>query len=224
VAATDPAGDTSRIEYDALSRPVRAIDANGAVTTTEYDRMGRVVAVTDPSGVRTTRAYDETGTLVELRLGSKSPATRKRCYSDDWQAQGCRYPVAATGYEELLTDPNGHSTVFRFDELGRVIQHVDGTPEEGVTQMAYDLRGSLREVVDPIGATTLFDVDALGRVTSATRPYATAPELTQYDATGNPIRITRPGGCELLQDFDEMGRRSADPRDGSACLFHERPC
>ena len=231
-AVTDPEGHVSRVEYDAMNRPVRAIDANGAVTTMEYDRLSQGIAVTDATGVRTTRAYDATGTLIALQLGNQPPATRKRCYSDDWQAQGCLSAVPTGGYDELLSDPNTNAMSFRFDELGRVVRHTDATPQQGLTQLSYDLRGQLRQVIDPEGATTTFDVDPLGRVTSATHPYtrvpgtfAPAPMLTQYDTTGNPIRITRPDGCVLFQDFDAMGQllwRRTSTQDPSTCPADDR--
>jgi YD repeat-containing protein len=206
IAVTDPEGHVSRVEYDAMNRPVRTIDANGNATITEYDLLGRILAVTDPTGLRSTRAYDEIGNLVEVKLGSNPSASRKLCYNDDWQLKGCRLSVPVGGYHEDLTDPKQKTTVYDFDELGRVTRETDDTPAAGITQLTHDLRGMLTQVIDPLGATTIFDVDALGRVEGVTRPYATAPLATQYDSTGNAIAVMKPDGCILWMSYDVMGR------------------
>ena len=126
-------------------------------------------------------------------------------------------------YREELTDPKEQVTTFVFDELGRVTDVFDATPQAGHTQIDYDLRGNVTRLVDPEGAETYFERDAAYRVTRTDRPYAAGPLVTALDELGNPYRTTKPDGCEIETTFDAMNRMVAR-RSTSACPATSSAC
>ncbi|MCI0634297.1 MAG: hypothetical protein L0206_10345, partial [Actinobacteria bacterium] len=202
VSMEDPEGHTWRFEYDPMNRPTHAIDPNGAVGETEYDPAGRPVAMIDPTGIVTTRGYDEIGRLESIQQGANPLATRAVFYA----------PVpspcsgTATAYCEKITDPEGRTTTYEFDDLGRVFRVTDAASPPGVTLIAYNLLGAVQRVTDPAGQATTFTFDTRGRTVSSQPPHATALSFLVYDETGNVIRQTSPGGCRLELTYDVMGR------------------
>ncbi|MCI0635374.1 MAG: hypothetical protein L0206_15885, partial [Actinobacteria bacterium] len=202
VSMRDPEDHVWRFEYDPMNRPVRVIDPNGAVTETVYDEAGRVVETIDPTGISTTRGYDEIGRLVSIQQGTAPPATRTVFYAP--VPSPCS--AGSTAYCEKITDPEGRTTTYAFDDLGRVFRVTDAATPAGVTQISYDLPGQVRQVTDPVGKFHTFEIDTRGRVVSAAPPYSTLPTTYAYDETGNVISQTNPDGCVLETTYDVMGR------------------
>jgi RHS repeat-associated protein len=150
---------------------------------------GRVVATIDATGVRTACTY-----------GDREAAIRGVVYGMD--SAGNSNPTA---YHEVITDPEGRVTKYDFDDLGRVWRRVSEA-DQGLTQVDYNLLGSVQRVIDPTQKETVYTFDTLGR-TKTIKPYYTAGvETLAYDQTGNVIRRTSQDGCALDQVYDVMGR------------------
>ncbi len=74
----DPAGRTTKIEYDRLGRKVKSTDPKGATTKWTYERSGKVFKVTDAAGKDTEYFYDSRGRLSrEHRPSNIGPSPTK---------------------------------------------------------------------------------------------------------------------------------------------------
>ncbi|KAB2673881.1 MAG: hypothetical protein DVB31_02875, partial [Verrucomicrobia bacterium] len=82
VALTDAAGNVSRLEYDALNRPVRYTDAAGASATKAYDPVGNVIEIVNRNGKRRTFEHDANNRITHERWhGPDGAVVRDFAYS-----------------------------------------------------------------------------------------------------------------------------------------------
>ena len=167
---TDPLIGTTSFDYDAFNRRTSVTDVNGVVTETEYDELDRVrLAIrrgaSAPEDLVTEHEYDVFGDLLRTTLPRGNAI--EYGYDDDGRLVSIeRKPDAATPGERTLytLDAFGHrtreelqswdgvdwataaATEFQYStrcHLDRVVQ-APGTPEEAVTEHAYDCDGSWR--------------------------------------------------------------------------------
>nr|MBA3311784.1 cadherin-like domain-containing protein [Planctomycetaceae bacterium] len=135
---TDPLGNVTAYEYDALGRLIKTTlpdpDGTGSltspVTTYSYSIVGNLLSVTNPLGKTTTYGYDAARRLTSV------------------------------------TDSLNHATAYVYDNLGRLTSDTDAN--SGVTTYVYDAAGRKTSLTDPVGNTTTWTFDALGRVTAET--------------------------------------------------------
>lgn len=66
-SVTDPAGNETHWQYDALNRPVRITDANGAFSTIAYDAAGNISEIVNRNGKRRTFTYNVDNHLTHER-------------------------------------------------------------------------------------------------------------------------------------------------------------
>jgi len=153
--------------YDAYAR-LREIDHpdNTKVVYT-YDPANNIVAVQDErhASANTTYAYDPLNRLAFVRqtLGGGSVVTQ--------------YGYDVAGNLTSVVDPNGNTTAYAFDDLGRLLQQ--NSAVTGTTAYAYDAAGNLVSSTDANGSVVTRAYDALGRVTQET----SVPALRDADPT-----------------------------------------
>src|SRR5207244_12286895 len=75
-----------------------------------------------------------------------------------------QYAYDLHGNLTAVTDPNGNTTTYGFDDFGRMSQQV--SPVTGTTAYVYDPADNLISTTDANAATTTRTYDALNRVTS----------------------------------------------------------
>lgn len=236
--STDPLGNTTRQDFDAMGRVERVTDPLGHVTRMTYDELGRQTAVTDPLGYVTRYEYDAadnltavveaTGVRTEYTYDQNGNLTATR------DAEGKVWPRTHNVLNQLITesDPLGHSTTYTYDSLGNLATRLD--PKGQLVRYEYDVR-RLTAVVLPDGTRETFGYDDLGRRTSMQNSevfrsfaYDGLGRLSQvtdhtlgqtigyeYDANGNRTAMTGPFGRVTLL-YDAKGRlvEQRDPRTG----------
>jgi RHS repeat-associated protein len=143
VSLTDPSGQTTRWDFDALNRMVRDIDALGAAATFAYDSEGNRIEAVDRSGRRRTFGYDVLNRLTTEQWWTGNAVTRTTTQTFD-----------AVGNRLTVTDPDSRLT-FTYDGLNRVLS-VDtaGTPGGPAVKLdyQYDTVGNRTRVQDTAGA------------------------------------------------------------------------
>ena len=219
--------------HDGNARLVRQVDPDGAVHEKAYNPQGQLVAERDPLGAVTEYHYDEAGHLVALVPPEEEPTSFE--YRDGFVSAvergkaSWRYRRNAQGDVIQQTDPDGHSTFFRYDERGRLlqIQHPDGSshqllwnglgqlieerlPDGGVRRYRYDVFGRQITRQDEQGAVTRFEWDALGRLRQVTLPGG-ASRAYEYNAYG-----------KVTAERDELGRVTRYKYDGGLHLVTRR--
>ncbi len=201
---TDFNGHTVTYCYDPLndligiSQPVTQPSTGLQVrlTTMQYNKVGNRTEVTDPLGNVTTMGYDAANELTnttKLNAAGTPIAVTVATYTADGQVQS-------------VIDPNGHSTSYVYDSLGRLVSETD--PRGYVTRYTYDLNGNKLTETDANGHTTAYGYDAANRLVLVTNPDSST-ESTTYDADGNVLSQTDEDGHTTRFSYDALDRQIA---------------
>ena len=206
---TDPDGAARRFAHDPLFDLVTAVtQPSGATTRYAYDDEGDLAAVTDATGRDWSFARDLAGQVVE---------------ETDFTGRRLTYGYDRAGRLAESADARGLVTRMKRDAAGRLVERVfaAGTDAEAVETFAYDGAGRMVEAAN--GAVAVgFAYDAVGRVveewqrlgaeTLAGTPLADPAPLavgSAYDALGNRVARSTPGGRDLSYGHDPEGRLSS---------------
>jgi RHS repeat-associated protein len=221
---TDPTGAETRIEFDALGRPARVLDARSGETFTEYYLDGELRKLTDPDGGESLFGRDSLGRVTSL--GYPHFATSI-------------FEQQTTVYDELdnpilVTRPNGCAIELHYDTMGRMTRRrsfecvgsVGPAPTAIDDEYGYDARGNLvamrnahiglvreydtlnrllREIDDRVGTGVAYTYDRAGRVTSKVLPDRTTLQLS-YDPAGRVVGLADPFGDLTQIRHDAAGR------------------
>jgi len=207
LAIVNPAGDTTRFEYDEMGRDTAVVDPLGNVTLTEYNSEGREVKTTDAVGRWTSFEYDVAGNLVS-RMDSLGRITH--------------YEYDSRNRRTKVIDPLGSENEFAYDGTGNLI-HLSNANGD-TTYFAYDLLGQKTEETDPLGRTEHFHYgptglldsnitakgdriayiyDDLGRLSEKQFPIGS--KTYQYDESSNTLQVDD-DDSRLVMTYDANGR------------------
>ncbi len=179
----DPYGQlASRFVYNDLGLVVQKFDVFGNATTYEYDALGRKTAETDALGNRSVTAYDTNGNVIRT------------------------------------VDVNGGVTTYTYNFFNQLVRITD--PNGNVTERGYTARGNLKWSKDALGHYTYYEYNGRGLLTrtivkigagdtSATPDDDDLVTSYEYDASGNRIKTTLPGGGVIIETYDPLGRVTA---------------
>ncbi|WP_198041351.1 LamG-like jellyroll fold domain-containing protein [Micromonospora chokoriensis] len=202
---TSPDGVVTSSTYNWLGEPVTVKDGASNVTTTEYDGLGRPVKTTLADDTKQTLSYDGAGRVLQTQNLDASNAvltTQSMGYDDNGNVTSVR-------------DARNTTTTFSYDALGRVtgeVQPVTATKSIG-TSFGYDLAGKRTRFTDGRGNPFWTTYNSWGLPESQIEPSTTAfPSLadrtftTSYDAAGRPKKQAMPGGVNVTNTYDDLGR------------------
>jgi RHS repeat-associated protein len=204
--------------YDALGRTTRKEMPDGRVFTYTYDAKGNLTEATDSLTGTIALEYDAAERLVAIT------------YPD---GRGFAYTYDDAGRRATRTAHDGHRLVYEYDALGRFAALADGTRnavvrytyDEAVgrlvrqdygngtyTLYSYDLAGQLTGLAHHAADGTPFEqiaytYDVNGRRTGMTT--AAGSHSYRYDATGQLLGATAPGGANETFAYDPVGNRLA---------------
>jgi RHS repeat-associated protein len=191
-------------------------DSDGfARTTAEYDGRGNPTTMTvrpetadagapgvgAASELTAVRRFDVYGNSIEKQLADGTGATTSGEREFD-----------ALGRTRSETDRAGISTEFEYTLDGLVEESTSSDGQHVVSEYDERTRALVSTVTSsPVGAEvrTAYEHDpATGRVTAVFDPADRAgTEIsTEYDAHGNVLRVTYPGGVEVEHAYDANGR------------------
>ncbi|MCA8067173.1 RHS repeat-associated core domain-containing protein [Burkholderia sp. AU38729] len=224
----DRAGNTITLDYDALGRVVRLIDASGNVLSFEHDKRGRIVLIEQVLEDGNRRrlagyAYDEAGDLVSAtdRHGNAWSYQYRRHlvthYTDrtgrgitlEWDGADADDSANAKCVREYADDgsldirlawhPNIRLT-YVTDALGQV------------TRYYYNISGYVYRIAYPDGNEEWFRRDEHNNLTLHILQDGSIEQM-RYDARGNRTWHERPDGSvvELAYDDKDQMIRFTDP-------------
>jgi RHS repeat-associated protein len=166
----DPSGHQMQYGYFANGELASRVDGIGNISSLERDIQRRVVRTIRADGSDSRRSFDSNGRLMRETdaLGGETGFGHA---TDDRLAS--------------VTDPNGNSTLYRYDAYtGQLVER--DSPDSGVMTYSYDSAGNLTSQTDADGQTTTYEHDALNRVSRAVYADGQAVEY-RYDAATNGI-------------------------------------
>ena len=190
---TDPRGNVTTQNYDALYRLTAQADADGKITSYRYDAGGNRDQVTDPNLNPTTvtfqngfpasstnaenqtsyTKYDASGNLLERRDARSSSST------DPAYAWTFTYDTMGNRRTEMSPPVNGPGSA----RITRTWTYTDGT--EAAVDGGTVPPGLLKTAVDGRGNTTTY----------------------LHNSRGDIARVLSPGGLETTYTYDELGRK-----------------
>lgn len=203
-------GDTGFAETDPAAAWVQVdTAADGAVTETVHGADGRVLAVRDPLFEATTHlatiyTYWGDGALRSVT----DPAGATTTFEVLRPGDSGFSVLAGVGVDpaeiEVVTDPDGVSTVTVTDRSGDVVAVATGDVADpgglAVTTHAYGPLARLSSTTDPEGVVTRYGYDIEGRLTQTTVGAALGtPERTTtntWDARGRLVAVSGPASLD----------------------------
>ncbi|MBB5629330.1 polymorphic toxin-type HINT domain-containing protein [Sphaerisporangium krabiense] len=215
-----PGNKTTTYSVNAAGELTSISDPLGHASTFAYDIAGRTVKVTDPLNNSTEAEYDLAGRQVTAKdLGG---STTLRTFTYGWDA---------AGNQTSSSTPAGYTTRREYDASGllvRLIEPVSGA-ENITTTYGYDATGALTRTTDGRGNSVWTTYNSLGLAESTVEPSTTAYPAADdrtwtnaYDAAGNAVKLTQPGGVRIDRQFDELGRLVKESGTGAAVATPDR--
>ncbi|HEV2370630.1 MAG TPA: LamG-like jellyroll fold domain-containing protein [Streptosporangiaceae bacterium] len=197
VTATDGANNTSQYSYDPAGRLIQTLNPDGTLSTSTYNAVGEMVGQADLTGagvpLRSDSAtYDGDGNMVS---------------STDFRGHTTTYTYNAVNWLTSETQPVSPGTTiqtsFGYDPNGNQTLYVDGNGNDWST--TYNPWNLPEKSVEP-----------------ATGGGGQPTSTTSYDAGGNPVQETEPGGVTLASTFNNMNELSGQSATGAQVVTATR--
>ncbi|MFL0800735.1 MAG: tandem-95 repeat protein [Agarilytica sp.] len=187
--------------YDDLNRLDTAVDASGT-TDYDYDAVGNLQYVTYPNGLQTEYVYNTINQLTDVF--TRDPLNTVISHFN--------YTLTPTGRREVITELDGRTTTYGYDNLYRLTSEAiaDAINGDYNATYEYDMVGN-REYETVDGVQTAYSYDLNDRLTQ------TGGTVYEYDHNGNTLTETLDGnvktytwdGKNKLTSLDNAGARSA---------------
>jgi YD repeat-containing protein len=194
ITQTDPNGNTTAYEHDALNRLIRILLADGTEKTTTYDVHDNPIIKVDANGTIVDSTFD---LLNRVTAKTISPAAG---VSTDTTFENYKYD----GLSRMVYAENDDSIVtFSYDSMSNVLVE---TLNGNTTTYEHDGMGNKLSVTYPGGRVLTFSHDELNRI-NAIMDGAGASSVVAYDYIGFRVeRIERANDTRSDNTYDNLGR------------------
>ncbi|MDR1922957.1 MAG: hypothetical protein LBQ66_01185, partial [Planctomycetaceae bacterium] len=206
---TDALGIVTSFDYNMCGHVVTIVEAFGTSSAVtfhfEYDSFCRQSASIDPLGRRTEYLYDNVNNLVKVILPAETSETPLEI----------NYAYDALGQVIQVTDPNGATINYTYNQDGNILSETFNDPE-GVYPpnltlftYSYDNAGNLIFQYDSVGRYTGFVYDSMNRVRavkSGDQNKNVTDLQIQYDGFGRVIREQNAVGEAYSYKYDIFDR------------------
>jgi RHS repeat-associated protein len=213
-STTSPDGAVSRYGYDNLGEQTSVTDAAGNTTKQNYTFLGDKQTTTLPDGTSSTVSYDPTENPVRTA---------------DYDASGTLLDSTSATYDGdgnklTATDGRGYTTTFGYDATGTVDQEVQPVSANSsiTTSFAYDANGNRTRMTDGRGNSWIYTYNSwdlpASTIEPATNTYSSTADrtfTTSYDADGQAVSQTQPGGVTLTAGYDADGDLTGQSGSGA---------
>jgi RHS repeat-associated protein len=203
---TYPDGRTIDYTYDLRGNLVTLTDSLMGIISMQYDTHEFLTRIEYPGGYWFTFEYDNAGKRTR-RTGHDGfilnyeydAAGRLSRLTDGSGSEFIRYEYDANGRLSRENKGNGTYTTYQYDAAGQILHMINYGPG-GAIQSRFD-----------------YTYDANGNRTSMT----TLSGTTQYDydALGQLIAVTYPGGRHVTYQYDSVGNRTTVADNGAATSY-----
>ncbi len=205
----DKKGNVTRFAYDNKGHLTKIVDAAGNKTSITYRADGKPMAVKGPKGEEYKYTYTLEGKLFEFRnpLGEHD-----RFYYKDGNIYRTRNALGAQtifehdskGNVNVITDPDGVVTEYRYDDLNRIIE--TKTADGSITTYEYDAADRIIKTTDALGNIREYTYDEMGKVTSLKEPDGTVKHF-EMNVMGRVSKVTDEAGRITEITYNKMGKQ-----------------
>ena len=210
-SATDANNHTTTYTYDALNRRTTVTDALGHVTGFEYDMGGSGCGTcgATPGSSLITKQTDGNGKVTYFKydpLDRLTTIVRKEGDTVDVIDPSdavTRYAYDAGNNRRSMTEPNGNTTAYEYDELNRRTREMNAAGD--VTLLDYDGVNNLLTTTAPNGNLTKNTYDRLDRVIQVDDRIGRVANY-KYDNVGNRLSQTDGNGNSTRYAYDDIDR------------------
>jgi len=204
---------------------ITSFDSLGNRTDYSFDQTNRLTDLHHEAvgGTRTDMSFhfedgmnsfgveNEKGNYTDFAFDGQNRITTIKKYSGALDASTVLSKATTTynwqGSVQSHTAPNGNTTTYLYDYLGRLIKVTN--PDGTYRTTTYDNTNIIETNYDENGHRTSFSYDALGRVTGVKEYYSTSSYYSTsytYDGLGNLVKSTDAKGQTTTRTYDDLNR------------------
>ena len=212
---TSPDGVSTSYAYDPAGEVTSVTDGAGDTTSYAYDALGRKTKVTYPDGTATATGYDGAGNPVSVQQLDASGtvlATTSAAYDGEGDQLSATDAAGQLQHVHLRPDRAGDGRRSSRCRPPRRSRRRSATTRPGTRPLYTDGNGS--QWWDTYNSWGLQE----SRVEPSTAAYTSAANstfTTAYDADGNPVTLTEPGGVTITSTYNNVGELTGQSGTGA---------
>ena len=200
------AADGSRqvMRYDKFGNRISVTERDGSTISRSYDSYSRLAKQLTPEGALSKYTWDEHNRLLTTSVCD----FRDRLNPGDPVAVSYTYEsTGANPYPITMTDGNGHTTEYSWDEYGNLLSVTDPT---GVrTTYTYNARQELISITNGVGDTIHLEYDKHGRIVQV-RDALGHVTSTHWNSAGQLASVTDAAGSRWSLTYPELAPEELD--------------
>ena len=200
------AADGSRqvMRYDKFGNRISVTERDGSTISRSYDSYSRLAKQLTPEGALSKYTWDEHNRLLTTsvcdfrdRLNPGDPVVVSYTYES----------TGANPNPITMTDRNGHTTEYSWDEYGNLLSVTDPT---GVrTTYTYNARQELISITNGVGDTVHLEYDKHGRIVQV-RDALGHVTSTHWNSAGQLASVTDAAGSRWSLTYPELAPEELD--------------
>ena len=200
------AADGSRqvMRYDKFGNRISVTERDGSTISRSYDSHSRLAKQLTPEGALSKYTWDEHNRLLTTsvcdfrdRLNPGDPVVVSYTYES----------TGANPNPITMTDGNGHTTEYSWDEYGNLLSVTDPT---GVrTTYTYNARQELISITNGVGDTVHLEYDKHGRIVQV-RDALGHVTSTHWNSAGQLASVTDAAGSRWSFTYPELAPEELD--------------
>ena len=200
------AADGSRqvMRYDKFGNRISVTERDGSTISRSYDSHSRLAKQLTPEGALSKYTWDEHNRLLTTsvcdfrdRLNPGDPVVVSYTYES----------TGANPNPITMTDGNGHTTEYSWDEYGNLLSVTDPT---GVrTTYTYNARQELISITNGVGDTVHLEYDKHGRIVQV-RDALGHVTSTHWNSVGQIASVTDAAGSRWSLTYPELAPEELD--------------
>ena len=200
------AADGSRqvMRYDKFGNRISVTERDGSTISRSYDSHSRLAKQLTPEGALSKYTWDEHNRLLTTSVCD----FRDRLNPGDPVVVSYTYESTGTNPNPItMTDGNGHTTEYSWDEYGNLLSVTDPT---GVrTTYTYNARQELISITNGVGDTVHLEYDKHGRIVQV-RDALGHVTATHWNSAGQLASVTDAAGSRWSFTYPELAPEELD--------------
>jgi len=197
-------GSRQAIRYDKFGNRISVTERDGSTISRSYDSHSRLAKQLTPEGALSKYTWDEHNRLLTTsvcdfrdRLNPGDPVVVSYTYES----------TGANPNPITMTDGNGHTTEYSWDEYGNLLSVTDPT---GVrTTYTYNARQELISITNGVGDTVHLEYDKHGRIVQV-RDALGHVTSTHWNSAGQLASVTDAAGSRWSFTYPELAPEELD--------------